>query len=255
MKKIFTLLSVAFVINANSQSSLLVTNTENTTTVSANGVVQLTTTPNHNTSIVFDIKNIGTTSKTYSVKRYDVVLNSSNTETASAFFCFAGGCYPDITMVSPSNITLNAGQSASDIHSTYQMLTTDLAEISSVGYSLVKYTFFNTTTASDSIQFSLRYNGAVIPTGVKETNNPLSLIDLYPNPTSDNANLKINALTAADSKITVYSSIGEIVFDKNVSLIAGENLIKMNLEHLSAGVYFTKIQSGNSSTIKKIIIK
>lgn len=159
MKKIFTLLSVAFVINANSQSSLLVTNTENSETLTANGIIPITTSASGNSKVTIDIKNNSAATKSYGVKRYDVVLNSTATETASAYFCFAGGCYPDITMVSPNNITLNAGQSASDIHTNYQMLTTDLDEISIVGFSHVKYTFFNVTNTADSIQISIQYNG------------------------------------------------------------------------------------------------
>ena len=71
-------------------------------------------------------------------------------------------------------------------------------------------------------------------------------ISLYPNPTSD-----IITITGIDTKkasILVYDITGNIIVDKEI-----DTSTSVDLNYLSAGHYFVKINSNNRNTIKELI--
>ena len=252
MKKLLlSILSIASMA-ATAQNSILLTNTSSASTITPNSNTNLVTTAGGNTNVIVDIKNTSGASKLYNVKRYDIQLNSAGSTTASAYFCFAGNCYPASIMVSATTITLGSNQSASQLSGQYNMLIADLDEASSVGASIVKYTFINTATASDSVQFTLKYN---VPLGVNEITNTISSFEAFPNPATDFTTFKINSKTNTDAKFEVYNALGSSVSSKTIALIEGKNKIDYNVENLSSGIYFASIKIGTSSITKKFIVK
>ena len=255
MKKSLLILLSLFFIKGFSQSSIAIFNITNSVSVSANTIVAATTTVGTPTTLDFDLTNTSNSTKSYTVKRYDIVLHSvsSTTTTASAYFCFAGGCYPSNITTSPSALTLTAGQSASQFTIGAQTLTTDLDEASTVGYSLVKYSVINTANTSDSLQFTIKYNG---PLGVSElAANSLSSFELFPNPATDATVLKVNSQKAMDVKVIVFNALGAIVSEKPVAIIEGKNKIEINVSDLSSGVYFAQIKMANGALTKKLVVK
>jgi len=250
MKKILLCLTAFLSLTGYSQLSIQVT--DNGNLVAPNGTVIAVTTASGNTKVYFDIKNTSNSTKSYNVKRFDVLLHTAGTSTADAYFCFGGTCYGDVTMVSPTPLTLNAGESASQVPGSFNMLTTDLDEANTVGLSYVKYTFINTSTASDSLQFTIAYNA---PTGINQMSNLISSFDIFPNPVNENATIKINSAKAIDGKFCIYNALGAIVSERSVSLNEGKNKIDFSAEALSSGIYFANIKFGNSSSTKKFIVK
>lgn len=243
-----------FCLKGISQSSLLIKNFATAATITANAIVEATTTANLTTTLDFDVKNITGSTKSYIVKRYDIVLHSvpSTTTIADAYFCFAGTCYASTTMMS-SALTLTASQSSSQVPGGANMLTTDLAEASTVGYSLVRYTFINTANANDTVQFSIKYNGAL---GVSEFSaNSLSSLELFPNPATDVTVLKVNSQKTMDAKVIIYNALGAIVSEKPVGILEGKNKIELNVSDLSSGVYLAQIKMGSGSVTKKLVVK
>ncbi|MDO9000115.1 MAG: T9SS type A sorting domain-containing protein [Bacteroidota bacterium] len=253
MKKSILILLSVFCLNGFSQSSILLTNSSASATLAANEIVVVTTTASTNVKTTFDITNTSTSTKSYNAKRYDIVLHSAASTTASAYFCFAGSCYGDQVFVSPTSLTLTAGQSASELQGSYNMLIADLDEAATVGYSLVKYTFVNTANANDSVQISVKYNAVL---GVNEiTNNALSSLELFPNPANEVTFLKVNSQKAMDAKVIVCNALGAVVFEKPVSILEGKNKIEVNVANLSSGVYFAQIKTLNGTVTKKLVVK
>jgi hypothetical protein len=248
MKKLLlTVLSIAS-ITGFSQSTLLITNMGTSSTVAANAVIPYATVAGTTTSMTFDVKNTSGSTKSYDVYRYDKVLHTG----ASAFFCFAGTCYGDQTLVSQTPITLNGGQSASQLSGQYNMLTADIDEPATVGFSEIRYTFKNVSSSSDSIQIIIQYNQAM---ALNNTSAVISSFDLFPNPATDNVNIKINSVKAAEGKLSVYNALGATVNEKTVSLSEGKNKIDLNVESLPSGIYFASFKSGNNTTTKKFVVK
>lgn len=255
MKKSALILISFLCFKVFSQSSITLTQLAPSATISANTTVVATTTVGATTTIDFDVTNNSTATKSYIVKRYDIILNSvaSTSTIADAYFCFAGNCYPSTTTVS-AVITLTANQSASQVSGGYNILTTDLYEASSVGYSLIKYSVINTANTNDSLQFSLKYDNSA--TSIAElNNNSLSAFDLFPNPATDVTVLKVNSQKSMDAKVIIYNALGAIVSEKPVTILEGKNKIEVNVSDLSAGVYFTQIKMGSGIVTKKLIVK
>lgn len=253
MKKIVFILSSLFCLNGFSQLSFVVTNMANSATVAPNEVIDLITTASADITNDFDIKNISSSNKSYNIKRYDMVLHSAGSATASAYFCFAGNCFPDVT-TQAGPLTLTPGQKATDVIGSNEYLTTDLQEISTVGASLVKYTFINASNAADSLQFSLRYNSNVLGIAAISA-NALSSLELFPNPATDVTVLKVNSQKAMDAKVIIYNALGAVVSEMPVAILEGKNKIDLDVNQLSSGIYFAQIKMANSTVTKKLVIK
>ena len=235
------------------QSSLLVTNLSSSVGVIANSTVNVTTNINNDTYVAFDIMNSSNTQKSYLVKRYDLNIHATATQTANPYFSFGGNCYNTNVLTSVYPVTLTPNQYASSI-GTDQHLGTHLDEITSVGISRVKYTFFNTANASDSIQFTIQYNVSST-TGITSLAKNQSAIRIYPNPSRGAANLLFNSAVSFNSKLLILNALGDILSEKEVSITEGKNTIKVDTEGLSAGIYFLRLNDGSASISKKLILE
>jgi hypothetical protein len=249
MKKVLLNTLLLFGTASFAQNTILIKNAANSQSIAPNSIIEMATTANANHQITFDVTNTGSTQQTYKAKRYDVTLNAG----ADAYFCFAGTCYGPSTLVSPDNLVLNAGQSASQLAGNYNMLVADLDEGSTVGLSVIKYTFFNVNTAADSVQLTVRYNGA--PTNIKENGLNIQHVMLSPNPASQNSILNIKASGNSSAKISIYNSLGSIVSEEKAELIKGENKINLSLSNLNSGIYFVNIENNTGKLTKRLIVK
>ncbi len=88
--------------------------------------------------------------------------------------------------------------------------------------------------------------------GIKEyyDNNVFSI---YPNPTLGNITLKLNFKLQTDLIISVYSVLGEKVYESKQDLITDDN-INIDLTGKSNGVYFVNISFNGKNAMKKVIL-
>ena len=255
MKIIIINLALVFSIKVFSQNNILVNFINTTNTVAAGSTIYTTTAAENTREIILDIKNISNSTKSYFVKRYDIILNSVNSTTAVARFCFAGNCYLAGTFISPHSLTLTPGQSASSIQGDNQVLSCDLDEAAATGYSYIKYSFINTINSSDSLQFSIKYNDPNAPLTIMETSKNLDAFNFYPNPVSDELTFKIKATKNDKSILNIYNGLGAITIKKEIYLTEGENIFQINTRELPVGIYFASLKINNSTFTKKLVIK
>lgn len=78
----------------------------------------------------------------------------------------------------------------------------------------------------------------------------LRSLKLYPNPTSEIVNLKFNGSVEKIS-ITLYNLLGQELANFEQQLDNGNTSI--DISELKSGIYFIKVESGNYSTIKKVV--
>ena len=248
-------------IKISAQSTLLITNITNTNlpqTVAANSEVLVNTKKYTTKDLTFDLKNTGSVRSAYKVKRYDILLNQTGTaDSAIAHFCFGGSCFLSSPSISPGADSLDSGQSASSLIGLNKVLDADLDEGGVIGYSHVKYTFFNTGVANDTIQFSIKYNAPpTTTTSIKEADKSLISFDVFPNPVKDIATIKINSVKTFNSKVVIYNALGLTVYEKDLSINEGKNKIDINVETLPSGIYFANIRTETNSILtKKIIVQ
>lgn len=74
-------------------------------------------------------------------------------------------------------------------------------------------------------------------------------ISLYPNPTSDNLNIKSNFKTVYYIKI--INMLGNIV----LSELFTSNSVSINLSEINKGIYFVEISNDNNKYIEKLIVQ
>ncbi len=94
----------------------------------------------------------------------------------------------------------------------------------------------------------------VIGSHAQEPKNKTSVaiedLNLYPNPVS-NGKIYITSKNASSKEITIYDVLGKRVLQTNLNV----NNKEVNVSVLNSGVYIIKIQEGDASTTRKLIIK
>lgn len=98
-------------------------------------------------------------------------------------------------------------------------------------------------------------NNSAIITGVEdELNNKLSVSEIYPNPSSNEAFIEIKNRKAAKVEVNIYDITGQKVMSEVYS-VDGNKVINLNENNLANGIYTVKIDNLKSgSIIRKLII-
>lgn len=196
----------------------------------------------------FTFKNIGASTKSFKVKRIDVQLNKVNVptgDTAEPYFCTGLNCYPSTTTITPSAITLTVNGTES--------LITYLQEASVEGVSTVKYEIYDIANTSDKLTFTISYNN---PLSVKNNNALFSSVsEVFPNPANNRAQLTVHSSsTSLNNSLTITNALGSIVSSKSVAFNSGKNLVLLDVENLTNGIYFVTLTNGNTKIVKKFTI-
>ncbi|MFH0936180.1 MAG: FISUMP domain-containing protein [Candidatus Woesearchaeota archaeon] len=93
-----------------------------------------------------------------------------------------------------------------------------------------------------------------ITTGIKETINDDIDVVLYPNPVKGQLNLELTLDRSEEFSITIYNIVGGLIQNRIYRESVGKNLIKFDVQGLSHGVYYTKVQfSDGRSKIMKFV--
>ena len=102
----------------------------------------------------------------------------------------------------------------------------------------------------DNIQFA---GGTV---GIKTIALTDATIGVYPNPTSDDATLRIALPKMANVSFSVLNALGQMIQSENLGAMKdGFHSIKLNTSTFSTGVYFVKVKIGEHTLTQKVIVK
>jgi hypothetical protein len=91
-------------------------------------------------------------------------------------------------------------------------------------------------------------------TSLRKYAESASSFDLYPNPASSSATVKIYTASEQKGRISVYNMLGQIVKSADLNLSHGINETQIDLSQIPAGVYNVIVQTGNSTLIKKLSV-
>ncbi len=101
------------------------------------------------------------------------------------------------------------------------------------------------------------YAGAAsdeIVLGVSEQNE-IGSVELFPNPTEGELNLRFSTTTAAQANIQITDVYGKMYTTNTIQAAAGSNLILLDSSTLSAGIYFLTLQVGGGKSVMQFVIK
>jgi pectinesterase len=191
-------------------------------------------------SVIFNAYYTGSTSNT----KVAVVWSRSGFATDSADV--TGGKGPTGNLLSTAN-----GGFATPILTTGASSTYRLAFAGATGLTLAagqRLTFrmyfacgsTSTTTRFATLKNVIAKGESLVVTSSRSAN--ASLLQLYPNPTATQS-LLVHPAAAPDARVTVYSTLGQVV--ATVPCAPGAQQTLLNLERLAAGHYLVRYSSGS----------
>jgi hypothetical protein len=89
------------------------------------------------------------------------------------------------------------------------------------------------------------------PTGIDDLVNSTG-IELYPIPVKDNLSIEFSKAITKKAIITLYNTAGLVVKQQEIHAPV-QNIITLDCQDLSSGIYMLKVSSENINTVKKII--
>ena len=90
--------------------------------------------------------------------------------------------------------------------------------------------------------------------GIKEANNIVAELKLYPNPSTDVVYLNYNLNTQQTVSIKVYNTLGELIYIENSNELAGDVIHAVNLKNIPQGNYSVVLSINNQSITKKLTV-
>jgi hypothetical protein len=97
------------------------------------------------------------------------------------------------------------------------------------------------------------YEGTWNWIGIEE--NTLSEMKVYPNPAVDVVNVTISSKENANANVTITNLMGQVVYNQNHSLVAGNNSIQLDVANYNAGVYVVNVKTNTGVSSQKVIVR
>jgi hypothetical protein len=112
------------------------------------------------------------------------------------------------------------------------------SDVGSFGMNTPGYFFIDDFTTAD------------VPLSVQDINNDNSALVIYPNPASDIVNIDLSKLTNKNVQVNVSDISGKLIYSENIS---SSDLISIDVNEYSKGIYFINLTGENFSLNKKLI--
>jgi hypothetical protein len=90
-------------------------------------------------------------------------------------------------------------------------------------------------------------------TGTLSFKDMSGLVNLYPNPTTNGANVVINNAVSGTFRINIHNITGSVVRQMVVSKLAGPHTERFSVADLAPGVYIVEVIQGNSRALKRLV--
>ena len=87
--------------------------------------------------------------------------------------------------------------------------------------------------------------------GIKENSKSISssILNFYPNPASTSATIEVALTETAKLDIAILNTVGQTIYSTSVNGTIGSNKVDVNLNNLSAGLYFYQVKIAGSKAI------
>lgn len=94
--------------------------------------------------------------------------------------------------------------------------------------------------------------GPIIPEGINNIVNNISLMEVYPNPAQNETTIGFNLIQNENVTLTVSDLSGKVLIHNTKNLQVGRNHLTVNTSSLSSGLYIVKVSAGKSFTTSKL---
>lgn len=120
---------------------------------------------------------------------------------------------------------------------------------SDIVYVNVPITDFDVFTTCDSLYF------IPLNVGIKENQEIVSNVNLFPNPATNTVNLVLNLNNAAKVNVKIYNVVGQEISNFEKELLSGSNTLTVNLANYKQGVYFVQSIINGTIVTKKLVVE
>lgn len=98
-------------------------------------------------------------------------------------------------------------------------------------------------------------NGTSVDGSVSYSEKQASIVNIYPNPANDLANVVVNLGTNAEVTVRLTDVTGRVMMQEDKGFMSkGEHTIPMNTSHLQNGLYLYQVQMGEEVSTGKLMI-
>lgn len=101
----------------------------------------------------------------------------------------------------------------------------------------------------DELRVGKTWTAATKQSLLNTSNSEITHLKIYPNPLSGNKVLSIKSQIEKLKEITIYSLLGEVLYQKITSSST------INLEHIASGTYVIKVVENNKTVTKRLIVQ
>jgi PKD repeat protein len=91
--------------------------------------------------------------------------------------------------------------------------------------------------------------------GIESMNSVFVNLEVYPNPTDNELNVKFNSETNALVIMSITDITGKLIQQSKMNTNTGSNLVTLPTNQLSKGLYFLKIDAENSEQVVQFVVK
>lgn len=115
-----------------------------------------------------------------------------------------------------------------------------------LSFTTAEMTMVKTFSAGNSILtqgFQQPFDFGVFVTSEK---NATSSFNVYPNPSAGDFNLLVESKSASAGEVVVYDAMGKEVFKEKMTLMAGKQILPLQLSALNQGIYLLQLNMNNS---------
>lgn len=171
----------------------------------------------------FHAKNIGTTTKSYMMKRQEIFIVPGTDN----YICW-DACHAPMVNQSLISVPIAAG-------GTYTLSSCHYRPFGNLGTSTIRYVIWDSLNVNDSAWFVINWHGGTL--GVENQNSVTGTISAYPNPANASTSIKYE-LTGSVNKasVKIYNMLGSVI--KEVKLTNVTGTVNVSTAELEQGVYF-----------------
>jgi hypothetical protein len=164
--------------------------------------------------------------------------------------CWAGGCYPSGTNISPNDQSIAPGQTITEFSGHYTQIAFNHFKS---GESVVRWVFFDRANPNDSVSVTVKYTS--YPLGIEDSKGSRGVLsNIFPNPAAGDASCSYSVPSGARGSVVIRDIIGSTVQTQLLPDATGR--INLNTMNLGDGVYFCSLLvDGKVSQTKKLIVK
>jgi photosystem II stability/assembly factor-like uncharacterized protein len=117
----------------------------------------------------------------------------------------------------------------------------------SSGIYTVEVTDKNHCTYRDTILFAA--------TAIEGDLSELIGLQLYPNPTRSELNLRFQSQKAGQGVVKLQNAVGQVMYQQPLQIAPGENSIQLSLSDLSAGLYILSLEAHGESLHSRVVVE